>query len=85
MSGICVEQIGPAPEEELTEYRRQKDELRIQALTDPEKQKMKKVLEIKHNNGVTVGLCPTCNHCLMVGFGKCDIECDECLQKVIWF
>ena len=34
MSGICVEQIGPAPEEELTEYRRQKDELRIQALTD---------------------------------------------------
>lgn len=85
MSQICIAHVGPATEEELAEYRRLKEERRIQARKDPEKQKMKKVLAITHNNGVTVGLCPTCNHCLMVGFGKCDIECDECFQKVIWF
>ena len=73
--------IKPPTEEELTRYRKQKEELKIEALNDAEKQTYKKANAIVAVGKIRVGLCPTCGHCLIWG----DLTCDECFQKVKWY
>lgn len=73
----------PPTQEELEEYKRQKEECRINALADKEKQTYKKAKAIVAVGQIRagMGMCPSCGHCLIWG----DLECDECFQKVKWY
>lgn len=71
----------PPTQEELEQYKKQKEECRINALTDKEKQTYKKARAIIEVGKIRAGLCPSCGHCLIWG----DLVCDECFQRVKWY
>ena len=78
---MAVISINPPTKEELEQYKMEKEKLQQIALTDMEKQTYKKAKAIVSVGKIRVGMCPTCNHCLIWG----DLECDECFQRVKWY
>lgn len=72
---------GPATPEELAAYRKQKNQDRLDALNDVNKQTPMDILgitELPHMKGKFVGICPVCNHCV----DSFQITCDECFQTL---
>ena len=60
---VCF--VKAATKEELESYRKYKEECRLEALSDKEKQTRKKVKAISALGEIRVGICPTCEHCLI--------------------
>jgi len=73
--------IEPPTEEEIRQYKKYKEILRVEASVNTEKQAYKKAKAIIQVGKIRAGMCPTCGHCLIWG----DATCDECFQKVKWY
>lgn len=72
--------IEPLTEEEIQEYKRQKQEEFFKSFSDEEKMRRMKPKVIKQIGRIKFGICPKCSHCLV----ESDSFCDECFQRIAW-
>lgn len=75
-----IQHIEPPTEEEIQEYKRQKQEEFFKSFSDEEKMRRMKPKAIGRMGRIKFGICPKYSHCLV----ESDSFCDECFQRIDW-